>query len=515
MGGFFTTYFPYIYMAKIVVLEDKGNHVLPLTVTDAVRANDDSASLTEIIASLEDRVSLLDGLFGIDTEGNVYVKPAVGGHYRTFYNYGAISTKGVSDNNSGGTGGIDITVMWDSLKENNALNVIHISHIPTLSTTKIADFVSSVQALLPNVPTNVSELVNDAGYLTATAIANKADKDTSLTTYYIADYDLTKPYSLKTSGAFIARLGGNSTNIPDGSMHGNLLHVQHFNQDTSFELYSGYNNGGLWYRSGNNNSLYTNEWKKLAFEATTLAGYGITDGVTLDTAQTITGVKTFSNGLSTTKISGITDSSVVANLNANYLGGLNKDSFQKAVYDYVNVSGTADTTALPTVLAPSNYDGTNSLGGYFKFYDTKFYNGRSNASNRCQLAYGYDEDSIHYRRYNGGVWNDWKTVVFTDVDALAPASGTLTINGALKATGNSLLIGALNVSGNVNLSSMVMTNNDNGVLTLDGNYIDVNAPMNIKNIMKIGNATLYYDAATDSIVCDKNIVAIGAVSTKG
>ena len=41
-------------------------------------------------------------------------------------------------------------------------------------------------------------------------------------------------------------------------------------------------------------SAHTHTFASLTNKPTTLAGYGITDGVTLDTAQTITGAKTFS-----------------------------------------------------------------------------------------------------------------------------------------------------------------------------------------------------------------------------
>lgn len=138
------------------------------------------------------------------------------------------------------------------------------------------------------------------------------------------------------------------------------------------------------------------------------------DGDLLFTKNIIASSQLKSNVATGTSPLAVNSTTMVANLNANYLGGLNKDSFQKAVYDYVNVSGTADTTALPTVIAPSIYNGTNSIGGNFKYYDTKFYNGRSNTSNRCQLAYGYDVDSIHFRRYKDGTWYDWKKVVFTE-----------------------------------------------------------------------------------------------------
>ena len=205
----------------------------------------------------------------------------------------------------------------------------------------------------------------------------------------------------------------------------------------------------------------------------------------------------------------VNSTTMVANLNANYLGGINRDSFQKAVYDYVNVSGTADTTALPTVIAPSNYNGAAYLSGNFKFYDTKFYNGRSNTSNRCQLAYGYDVDSIHFRRYKDGTWSSWKEVAFTDVDFLTPNSGKLSIFGAMQVNS------AFRALGDVDLSSMVRTNSTTGVLDLDGNYIDVYAPMNVKTSLTIGQATISWDSVNGMLKVDTGAYFTGPVSTKG
>ena len=294
------------------------------------------------------------------------------------------------------------------------------------------------------------------------------------------------------------------------------------------------------------------------------------DGDLLFTKSIIASSQLKSNVATGTSPLVVNSTTMVANLNANYLGGLNKDSFQKAVYDYVNVVGTANDTALPTVLAPSIYNGTNSIGGNFKYYDTKFYNGRSNTSNRCQLAYGYDVDSIHFRRYKDGTWYDWKKVVFTEGEdniqvtnayarftanngslsgffgfsgnvigaystslaewlisastsaiCIAPQGKvnvgigtwipafTLDVNGTLRATGNSIF------NGNVNLSSMMMTNNDTGVLTLDGNYIDVYAPMNVKTSLTIGQATISWDSTNQMLKVNTGAYFLGPVSTKG
>lgn len=92
------------------------------------------------------------------------------------------------------------------------------------------------------------------------------------------------------------------------------------------------------------------------------------------------------------------------------LAGYGITDAQKAVYDYVSVSGTASSTVLPTILAPNETgDGEN-----FKFYDTKYYGSLSNTANRTQVAYGYGKDAIHFRRYYGGAWNAWKEVAFKD-----------------------------------------------------------------------------------------------------
>ena len=234
------------------------------------------------------------------------------------------------------------------------------------------------------------------------------------------------------------------------------------------------------------------------------------DGDLLFTKSIIASSQLKSNVATGTSPLAVNSTTMVANLNANYLGGLNKNSFQKAVYDYVNVSGTADTTPLPTVLAPCNYNGTSVIGaGNFNFYDTKFFNGQSNTSNRCQLAYGYDHDTIAFRRFSGGEWKSWKTVAFTDVDSLAPNSGKLSIFGAMQVNS------AFRVLGDVDLSSMVRTNSTTGVLDLDGNYIDVYAPMNVKTSLTIGQATISWDSVNGMLKVDTGAYFLGPVSTKG
>lgn len=237
----------------------------------------------------------------------------------------------------------------------------------------------------------------------------------------------------------------------------------------------------------------------------------------------------FNGSISTTKISGITDSSMVANLNANYLGGLNKDSFQKAVYDYVNVVGTANDTALPTVIAPSIYNGTNSIGGNFKFYDTKFFSTQTKTSDRCQLAYGYDVDSIHFRRYKDGTWYDWKKVVFTEGEdniQVTNAYARFTAN-------NGSLSGFFGFSGNVigaystSLAEWLISASTSaiciapqgkvnvGVKTWTPAYdFHVNGSIGA-NSLTIGQATISWDSTTQMLKVNTGAYFTGPVSTKG
>ena len=365
-----------------------------------------------------------------DTE-NQMLRFSKGGYF-----LGPVSTKGVSNETGTGGTGVDLSAVWDSLSKNTDIygsTKIHIDHIPTLTTSKISDF-----------PTLVSAFANDAGYITASAIINKADK------------------------------------------------------------------------------------------ATTLAGYGITDAVTLGTEQEITGTKTFTSQLKSNVATGtaplvVNSTTMVANLNANYLGGLNKNSFQKAVYDYVNVVGTANDTTMANVLAPSIYDGTNYLGGNFKFYDTKFYASQSNTSNRCQLAYGYDVDSIHFRRYKDGTWCDWKKVVFTEGE-----DNIQVTNAYAKFTANNgSLSGFFGFSGNVigaystSLAEWLISASTSaiciapqgkvnvGVKTWTPAYdFHVNGSIGA-NSLTIGQATISWDSTNQMLKVNTGAYFTGPVSTKG
>ena len=443
------------------------------------------------------------------------------------YFLGPVSTKGVSNETGTGGTGVDLSAVWDSLANNTdayGSTKIHIDHIPTLTKSKISDF-----------PTLVSAFANDAGYITASAIINKADKATT-----IQGYGLWEKYTDLNDapmGAFFC--GGNSVaNSPEsGNFISGLTLAKDKNAQYRTQL--GFVNNRIFTRQENGANNWS-QWRELAFlgdvakKATTLAGYGITDAVTLGTEQEITGTKTFTSQLKSNVATGtaplvVNSTTMVANLNANYLGGLNKDSFQKAVYDYVNVVGTANDTALPTVLAPSIYKGTNSIGGNFKYYDTKFFSTQTKTSNRCQLAYGYDVDSIHFRRYKDGTWYDWKKVVFTEGEdniQVTNAYARFTAN-------NGSLSGFFGFSGNVigaystSLAEWLISASTSaiciapqgkvnvGVKTWTPAYdFHVNGSIGA-NSLTIGQATISWDSVNGMLKVDTGAYFTGPVSTKG
>lgn len=498
------------------------------------------------------------------------------------YFLGPVSTKGVSNETGTGGTGVDLPAVWNSLSKNTDVygsTKIHLDHIPTLTKSKISDF-----------PTLVSAFANDAGYITASAIINKADKATTLAGYGITDavpfINMVNASNLKSIGVgYVNANGANGKN-------GGIISFGFASHQT--QIHSDYSGGNIHWRVNSNGTL-TN-WKNL-LDSNNYSNYA----VTLGTEQIVTGHKTFKNdgyytsifnstlsdgkvrlllmnnneaklmlaydGLGsflydyssaqTLKIQNdgdllftksiiassqlksnvatgtaplvVNSTTMVANLNANYLGGLNKDSFQKAVYDYVNVVGTANDTALPTVLAPSIYNGTNSIGGNFKYYDTKFYNGRSNTSNRCQLAYGYDVDSIHFRRYKDGTWYDWKKVVFTEGEdniQVTNAYARFTAN-------NGSLSGFFGFSGNVigaystSLAEWLISASTSaiciapqgkvnvGVKTWTPAYdFHVNGSIGA-NSLTIGQATISWDSTNQMLKVNTGAYFLGPVSTKG
>ena len=123
-----------------------------------------------------------------------------------------------------------------------------------------------------------------------------------------------------------------------------ILHFKLYDNNNNFSSQIGFNtyDDGLWTRT-NNNGTWTS-WYKIWTDnvhPTTLAGYGITDAVTIDTTQTITGVKTF-----TQLVTGIAPTSDL--------------NFATKKYVDDNIP-TITTPALSAVLTAGNTSGSNDL----------------------------------------------------------------------------------------------------------------------------------------------------------
>lgn len=197
------------------------------------------------------------------------------------YFLGAVSTKGVSnETGTGGTGGsgVALSTVWDSLANNTDVygsTKIHLDHIPSLTKSKISDF-----------PTLVSAFANDAGYITASAIINKADKATTLAGYGITDavpfLNMVNASNLKSIGVgYVNANGANGEN-------GGIISFGFASYQT--QIHSDYSGGNIHWRVNSNGTL-TN-WKNL-LDSHNYSNYA----VTLNTNQTISGVKTLSANL--------------------------------------------------------------------------------------------------------------------------------------------------------------------------------------------------------------------------
>jgi len=138
------------------------------------------------VTTLESRINW-DNYFGIDAQGNIYVRGIDENTPRAFYNNGSITAGGI--NSSGGGGGnIDLDRVWESLTNNTDKPNVEINpaHIPDITVSKVSNIESWILGkgyiTSSAIPTNVSDFNNDAGYLTdytiyALTIKNSAGTD--------------------------------------------------------------------------------------------------------------------------------------------------------------------------------------------------------------------------------------------------------------------------------------------------------------------------------------------------
>lgn len=265
----------------------------------------------------------------------------------------------------------------------------------------------------------------------------------------------------------------------------------------------------------------------------------------------------------------VNSTTMVANLNANYLGGFASDRIltthngasHNLAESFTEKSGGSYVMRIGGGNAPT----TNSKYGNILHVEGL----RSDTS--WELLAGWHNNELLFRSgntsadRNGIISKKWKSIPLLTDDTFSPSSGTFNVNsyisvsnslfcangeislgtdglnishtyaymnigdyltvngGSTEIHGDYFRIGAVstiftnsvNINGNVNLSSMMMTNNDTGVLTLDGNYIDVYAPMNVKTSLTIGQATISWDSVNGMLKVDKGAYFTGPVSTKG
>ena len=362
--------------------------------------------LSEITETIEELKDLLNW-FGMDNSGNIYVKDG-----KNFYTEGGISSGGPG---VGGSGSADA-------------------------------FASLVDVLLTNPGTgdlisyNGSHWVNikreeiEGGEVVGGATQMSELSDVMFVG--IQNGDLLRYNGVRwvnvPSSTLIPSLDGYATEAwVMGKGYATESYVtQHINSVTA-------NIGSLSAQLGN--YLPRTEAANIyAPKATTLAGYGITDAVTLDTEQTITGVKRFNSNivLSQNILPAITFRATDSNLSRTlFLNGYTNelcftDNYWQHEYtllhsgNYTNYAPSIFSSAVGQVDMLAAGSDLNNLGaGYSRSRDNTDYVNAPyrnfgvlttyiNTEFKSQLLLPYGTNGITYRSqyYNGTevVWSDWR-----------------------------------------------------------------------------------------------------------
>lgn len=104
-----------------------------------------------VTASEREVWNLVASLFGIDDDGNVYVK---GG--RGFYGNSFVSSRGSDPEADGGASGVDMDTVWAALAAGTS-ELINASHIPELSISKVTGLQDALDAKLEGITKGMVE----------------------------------------------------------------------------------------------------------------------------------------------------------------------------------------------------------------------------------------------------------------------------------------------------------------------------------------------------------------------
>ena len=330
---------------------------------------------------------LLNDMFEkVTNNGKTYIKTKYG-----FASDKFVSAGGTDDTESGGSGGVNLTQMWESLQDNNDTfkdRLINVAHIPTLTTGKISDFVSATQAIAN------------------TAVANKADKATTL-----AGYGITDAVKKATKSANVSESCVGYTTQDHNLQNGGLFTGLGADGLYGSQLLGNYVGTGLYYR-GKTNGTWTN-WKTVAFTDSNVASADMVDGydsLSLFTSETISDVNAPNK-----KAHG----SWIAHLG----------------YYCSNVPSTCDDGKIV------HFSTNKNAGSSFQLASSYY-------GNTLFFRSGNLIESSPYYLYN----KDWKKLAFTDqLDKYLPLTGgtltgALTVNAPINNTGALNLLGASEVS---------------------------------------------------------------------
>ena len=118
-------------------LKRVGNNLWTID-TNTYALSGDLLAVSGRVTTLESRINW-DNYFGIDAQGNIYVRGIDENTPRAFYNNGSITAGGINSGGGGG-GGIGLERVWESLINNTDYPdvEINIAHIPTIPYSHIS-----------------------------------------------------------------------------------------------------------------------------------------------------------------------------------------------------------------------------------------------------------------------------------------------------------------------------------------------------------------------------------------